>query len=435
MIFYEISFRWNRNILKLLFYFCFMFESLKKKILGFFKKEESSDKKDEKIEKNLERSKEKKAGKKLSKESLENFSKKVSRKSVSGKVKVEDVKTSDASSEVSEVREIVQEVSLKSKSSEISDGVGVDKGKLDVSSDTDEDFSEKKGFFARLAQKITTSELSKDDFDDFFDEFEIVLLEHNVALEVVDKLRDELNKNLVGKRYKKSEAEEKILESLKKAIDSVLVEPPDLLEQIRKKEGVYVIVFFGINGSGKTTNIAKLANFLKKNNISCVLAAADTFRAASIEQLQVHADALQIPLVKSQYMSDPAAVAFDSIQYAKKHHLKVVLIDTAGRMHTKTNLIREMEKIVRVTNPDLKLFVGEAITGNDVVEQAKTFNESVGIDGIILSKADVDEKAGAVLSVSFVTKKPLFFLGVGQTYDALQPFTKKMVLKNLGLEK
>ena len=183
-----------------------------------------------------------------------------------------------------------------------------------------------------------------------------------------------------------------------------------------------------------TTTIAKMAYFLKQNKISCVLAAADTFRAASIEQLKIHAQKLSLPIIAHQYGADPASVAFDAKKYAEAHNIQVVLIDTAGRMYTKTNLIKEMEKIVRISSPDLKLFIGESITGNDVVEQAKTFNEAISIDGIILSKADVDEKAGAILSVSQVTNKPIYFLGVGQNYSNLQPFKKSSVLKNLGLE-
>ncbi len=183
-----------------------------------------------------------------------------------------------------------------------------------------------------------------------------------------------------------------------------------------------------------TTSIAKLAYKLKEKGVSCVLAAGDTFRAASIEQLEEHAKKLDIPMVKHKYMSDPAAVAYDAINYAKKHKIKVVLIDTAGRMYTKTNLMKEMEKIVRVTKPDLRVFVGESIAGNDSVEQAKMFNETVGIDGIILTKADVDEKAGAILSVSYITGKPILYLGLGQSYEDLKEFKKEDVFRGLGLD-
>jgi len=293
---------------------------------------------------------------------------------------------------------------------------------------------EKRGFFGKLAAKLTKSELKEKDFNSFFDEFEMTLLENNVALGVVDKIREELKGSLVGKQFGRKEVEGKILNALKGAIDSVLIEGEDVVKKIKEGKDPYVILFFGINGSGKTTSVAKLAWKLKKEGVSCVLAAADTFRAASIEQLEEHGKKIGVEVVKSDYGKDPASVAFDAIAYAKKHKKKVVLIDTAGRMYTKQNLMKEMEKIVKVSKPDLKIFVGESITGNDATEQAKMFNETAGIDGIILSKADVDEKAGTILSVSYVTGKPIFYLGVGQEYKDLKEFSKGDVLKGLGLD-
>ena len=200
-----------------------------------------------------------------------------------------------------------------------------------------------------------------------------------------------------------------------------------------KKEKPFVILFLGINGSGKTTNLAKMAYLLKQKGFSVALAAADTFRAASIEQIQEHAKKLNIPLIKHDYGADPSAVGFDAIKYAKSHHIDVVLIDTAGRMHTKTNLISEMEKICRITNPDLKIFVAESIAGNDATEQAKTFHEAIEIDGTILSKADVDEKGGTIISVSAITHKPIFYLGTGQNYKDLKLFNKEEYIESLGL--
>ena len=293
---------------------------------------------------------------------------------------------------------------------------------------------EKGNFFTKLIKKISTSKLLQEDFDEAFSDLEITLLENNVALEAVDKIKENLAKSLVGQQIKKTEAPARILAALKDSILSILIEPPDLIKIIKESNKPYVILFFGINGTGKTTSIAKLAHLLKKNNISSVLAAADTFRAASIEQLKTHADKIGVPIISSQYGADPASVAFDSIAYANKHNIKAVLIDTAGRMYTKENLLKEMEKIVRISKPNLKLFVGESITGNDAIDQARTFNETIGIDGIILSKADIDEKAGTILSVSHITGKPIYFLGTGQGYNDLEVFSKKTVLKNLGLE-
>ena len=290
-------------------------------------------------------------------------------------------------------------------------------------------------FLSKFVSKLTTTTLTQKHVDEIFEPLELILLENNVALEVVDKIRKNLYEDLVGLEIKKSsDFKETIKSSLKESIDQVLIEPADLFSEIKKKLDTYVIIFFGINGSGKTTSIAKLAHKLKKKNISCVLAAADTFRAASIEQLETHANRLGVPIIKSQYGSDPTSVAFDAVKYAKKNKIKVVLIDTAGRMYTKENLIKQMEKIIRIIKPDLKIFVGESITGNDAIQQARKFNEAVGIDGIILSKADVDEKGGTALSVSQVTGKPIYYLGTGQSYDDLQDFKKSVVLKNLGLD-
>jgi len=290
----------------------------------------------------------------------------------------------------------------------------------------------KKSFWERIGL-VKKYKISEQDFSELFEQLETILLENNVALEVVDFLRENLKKELVNIEVSKNEIEKTIKQALKISIESLFSKNIDLIEKIKSKEGVFVIVFFGINGSGKTTTIAKIAHYLKQKNISSVLAAADTFRAASIEQLVKHGDKLGIKVIKQDYGADPAAVAYDACEYAKAHKIKVVLVDTAGRMHTKASLLKEMEKIIRVSKPDLKVFVAESTLGNDAIEQAKTFNEAVGIDGIILSKQDVDEKGGTSLSVSYVTGKPILFLGTGQSLDSLKEFHKEDVIKALGL--
>jgi len=293
----------------------------------------------------------------------------------------------------------------------------------------------KKGFFSAIKEKIVTTKINEGQFEKLFWNLELALMESNVAVEVIAKIKDDLKNQIVEKPIKRTKVEEAITLVLKNSIEELFERINfDLLHEIiGKKEKPYVIAFFGINGSGKTTSIAKIANMLKENKVSCVLSASDTFRAASIEQLQQHADKLGIKMIKHDYGSDPAAVAFDAIKHAKAKGIDVVLIDTAGRMHSNINLIDEMKKIIKVTKPDLKIFVGESITGNDCVEQAKTFNESVGIDGIILAKADVDEKGGAAVSVSYATKKPILYLGTGQKYSDLQAFDSEIVIKGLGL--
>src|SRR3989344_3045287 len=261
---------------------------------------------------------------------------------------------------------------------------------------------ERKSFFSNILSKFTTSKIEKQQVEQIFEELEIILLEHNVALEVVDKIKENLINSLVG-------------------------------QESKNHQGTFIILFFGINGTGKTTSIAKLANLLKKNNISVALAAADTFRAAAIEQLEIHANKLKVPIIKGEYNTDPTSIAFDAKVYAEKHKIKCLLIDTAGRMYTKENLIKQMEKLIRVIKPNKKIFVGESTTGNDMLEQIKTFDQALDIDGIILSKADIDEKGGTALSVSYITKKPIYFLGTGQTYDDLKEFKKQDILESLGL--
>ena len=293
---------------------------------------------------------------------------------------------------------------------------------------------EKKGFFHRLTEKIVTKKIDGTQFEELFWNLEVVLLENNVAVEVIERIKEDLKAALVDTPLRRGGVEEAIEKELKHSVEKLFETPPiNLLTTLRGKKP-YVICFVGINGSGKTTTIAKMAHWLKSKGFSVVLAAADTFRAASIEQLQHHADALGIKLVKHNYGSDPAAVAFDAIKHAESKKTDVVLIDTAGRIHSNTSLLDEMKKIVRVAKPDMKIFVGESITGNDCTEQAKQFNEAIGIDAIVLAKADVDEKGGAAISVSYVTQKPILFIGTGQKYEDLEEFDPKIVVASLGLE-
>jgi fused signal recognition particle receptor len=292
---------------------------------------------------------------------------------------------------------------------------------------------EKKGFFGRIKEAITTKKISAEQFDEMFWDLELALLENNAAVEVIEKIKTDLKGDLVDKPIPRTKVQETIVTSLRKSITDLFpVQPPDLPGIVKQKKP-YVVCFVGINGSGKTTSIAKVAHMLKSHGMSVVLAAADTFRAAAIDQLQIHADKLGVKLIRHDYGSDPAAVAFDAIKHAEASGKDVVLIDTAGRLHSNTNLMDELRKIIRVAKPDLKLFVGESITGNDCVEQAQQFNDAVGIDGIILAKADVDEKGGAAISVSYVTKKPILYLGVGQEYKDLQQFDKDKLLASIGL--
>ena len=302
----------------------------------------------------------------------------------------------------------------------------------------EEEQKEKRGFFQKIGERISTIKISEREFEVYQEELEMLLLENNVALEVAEKIIQDLKEKIVGKEFLKKEAETEIRDAFKEIIREILVTPPNLVEQIKEKNSdqsrePYVILFCGINGSGKTTTIAKVAENLKSRGVSCVIAAADTFRAASIEQIKEHGEKIGVKVISHEYGSDPASVGFDAINYAKKNFLNCVLIDTAGRMHTQKNLLREMEKIVKVCKPDKKIFVGESITGNDAIEQVRSFDWAIGIDGIILTKQDIDEKGGTSLSVGYVTKKPILYLGTGQAYDKIEVFDKEKFIKRLGL--
>ena len=302
------------------------------------------------------------------------------------------------------------------------------KEKLEQSlKETIESPTEEKGFFVKFQKRLT-----EEKFEELFEELGVILIQNNVAYSAVESIKNSLAEKLIGKTLKEID----LSGELKNSIESILINPPNFLEEIKGSLEVkhpFIILFSGINGSGKTTTIAKIANYLQKNKLSVCLAAADTFRAAAIQQLEEHANKLKVSIIKKDYGSDPASVGFEAITYAKKNKIDVVLIDTAGRMQNKDSLMKEIEKICKVTKPDMKIFLGESITGNDATEQAKVFNESIGLTGIILSKADIDEKGGTAISVSHITGKPILFLGTGQEYKDLEIFDKKKMIEKLGL--
>jgi fused signal recognition particle receptor len=262
---------------------------------------------------------------------------------------------------------------------------------------------------------------------------EMALMESDVALPVAEEIVREVKSDLVGKKKKIGADTGAIAEqSLKNALISLLSKNHlDFDEYIKAKEKPVKILFVGVNGTGKTTSIAKVARYLMNQNYSVVLAAGDTFRAGAIEQLEVHGNNLGLKVVKHKTGGDPAAVIFDAIEYARAHNKDVVLADTAGRLHTNINLMDQMRKIVRVTKPDLLIFVDEAIAGNDAVERARLFNESVPIGGSILTKTDADAKGGSAISIAYITGKPVLFLGVGQTYPDLVKFEPEWLVGRL----
>src|SRR3990170_7061078 len=269
--------------------------------------------------------------------------------------------------------------------------------------------------------------------EDVLADLEIALLEADVAHPVVQEILKDMKDELVGKRLTRDVSFEEGVEiALRHAIEKVLAaERIDFLAFVEKTPKPVVVMFVGVNGTGKTTAIAKVANLLQKNGYGVVIAAADTFRAGAIEQIEVHANRLGAKLIKHAAGADPAAVAFDAIEHAKARRKDVVLIDTAGRMQTNTNLMDQMKKIQRVAKPHMVVFVGDALAGNDAVEQARTFHEAVGVDAAILCKIDADAKGGAALSIAHTIGKPVLFVGTGQGYDDLIPFDAKWMVEKL----
>jgi len=296
-------------------------------------------------------------------------------------------------------------------------------------------FEKLKAGLNNLVNKITTTELKAEQLQPILEEFKLSLVENDVALPVAEKVCEELSKRLEGLQIKRLEDKRKIVkENLQRVLLDILntKEKIDLLkmaEQKREKGEPLVIVFVGINGTGKTTTIAKIAKMFSKKGFSVVLACSDTYRAGSIEQLGEHAKRLGVRMIKHTYGADPAAVAYDAINYAKAHGINVILIDTAGRIQTDKNLMNELAKIKRVISPDLTILTVDALTGNDAIMQAEEFNKAVGIDAAVLTKVDADVKGGSALSVTYVTGKPIIYIGTGQTYEDLEKFDPEMFIK------
>jgi fused signal recognition particle receptor len=289
-------------------------------------------------------------------------------------------------------------------------------------------FEKLKSGLKGLVSKVTTTELKAESLRPVLADFKMTLAENDVAFPVADKVCDELEKRLNGVQVKRLEDRKKIVEdNLRQVLLEVMLTDKriDFLknaEEKRKKKEPFVLLFVGINGTGKTTTIAKVAQFFKDKGYSVVLAGSDTYRAGSIEQLEEHAKRLNLRMIKHQYGADPAAVAYDAISHAKAHGTSIVLIDTAGRMQTNQNLMNELAKVKRIVVPDLTILTVDSLAGNDAVAQAEEFNKCVGIDATILTKVDADVKGGAALSVTYVTQKPILFIGVGQTYKDLEVF-------------
>jgi fused signal recognition particle receptor len=285
----------------------------------------------------------------------------------------------------------------------------------------------------RPEERDSGAVIRESQLDNVLWEMELALLESDVAMEALEEMKIIIKKRLVGLRVENKAA---ITPTIEKALKASLVELLSKSEfdsniLLEKRESPLIIAFVGVNGTGKTTTIARVTNWLKDNGKSVVLAAADTFRAGAIEQLELHANRLRCKIIKHQSGGDPAAVAFDAVEHAKAKHRDIVLIDTAGRMQTNSNLMDEMKKIKRVAKPDLIFFVGDSLAGNDAVDQAKKFHEAVGIDAVVLTKLDVDAKGGAALSISSAIGKPIAFVGIGQEYEDIMPFDAAWIVERI----
>ena len=322
----------------------------------------------------------------------------------------------------------------------------------EISEDETEEKEEKSHFWSRNKNKddvsadgeatggifsfVREKTIQEKHVEDILWELEMELLQGDVAMEVASEVVDGVKTNLVGKKIKRSnDITELTFNALRDTVAEIIDVPgksmTEMIEEKKAQGEPLVVMFVGINGTGKTTTIGKLANYYLKKGYTPVIAASDTFRAGAIEQVTYHADNVGVKIIKHQKGSDPAAVAFDAVEHAKAQGKELVLIDTAGRMQTNTNLMDEMKKIKRVSKPDLVIFVGDALTGNDATEQAKKFNEAIDIDGVILTKADADSKGGASLSIGYVIQKPIMFLGVGQGYDDIREYDADWMLNQL----
>ncbi len=286
-----------------------------------------------------------------------------------------------------------------------------------------------------LGEDFTTGvgkRIKESKIDDFLWDFEMALMEGDVALDVIEKLKDDIKKELIGKKVKIGVNVGVVVENtLKNSLREILNKNFDFDKFANSCEKPCIIMFLGVNGTGKTTVIAKMAKYLMDRNYSVVLVAGDTFRAGAIEQIEEHGKKLGVKVIKHKAGGDPAAVAYDAIEHARARKKDFVLIDTAGRMQTNKNLMDEMKKIKRVAKPHLTVFVGDSLAGNDAIEQARVFNEHVGVDTVILTKIDADAKGGSAISIAYEIGKPIIFLGTGQNYDDFMKFNPDWFLNRL----
>ncbi|VVC02829.1 Signal recognition particle receptor FtsY [Candidatus Bilamarchaeum dharawalense] len=449
-----------------------MFDFLKKKIGGFIegltkkKSEETEDNKSEIVEQKVEKKEKveiKKPDEKISKPQQEKTTKKlepipekieakktapisekkeIKKQADIPKPKIEEKKpqmervvVTSLVKEKIEVESTIQKTEIKKiEAPEKPTAPKIEKKPEPVVEKKEEKQRIKLGIVSTVKSIITREvEIKENDVKQMLDDFELELLEADVDIGVAEGIKQELNEKIIGAKIPKDKLQSFISDKIKETLVDVLTNEKsfDILEKVEQLDKPVKIMLIGINGAGKTTTIAKIAKLLMDNKKKVIFAAADTFRAAAIEQMEVHADRLGIKIIKRDYGSDPTSVAFDAVNHAKAHAIDAVLIDTAGRQDTNISLINEVKKMSRVIQPDLKIYIGESIAGNAIIEQIATFNKEIGIDAVILTKLDCDPKGGTMLSINRATGIPIIYVGVGQKYDDLERFEPAKIVENI----
>jgi fused signal recognition particle receptor len=304
-------------------------------------------------------------------------------------------------------------------------------------------FEKLRKILSETTKNLGQKSISKKDIDSILDELQINLMENDVAHEIADEMSTKIKEEIQNLKLERNENSEQVITTkLYSFLHELFLSTntktdiiQSILEKKKSKAGPYSIIFLGINGTGKTTTVAKFCKLLRDKGISVVMAAADTHRAGAIEQITQHGNNLNVKVISQRYGADPSAVARDALEHAKKNYIEAVLIDTAGRMQTSKNLMEEVNKLIRVVRPDMKIFVGDSLAGNDTVNQAREFFEYTKYDGSILTKSDADSKGGAAISIAYLTNKPILYLGIGQGYGDLEEFDYDRFLDSIFKDK
>lgn len=279
-----------------------------------------------------------------------------------------------------------------------------------------------KDFSDDVKSAVAEKELDEETLDPLLEDLRLKLLKNNVSLAAAEAIEEELRETLAGEEVRRGKAEQKVEDAVKEVLLELLDDSFDLAHALDEADEPPVMFLMGFNGSGKTTTAGKLGSMLEGLGMDVVLGAGDTFRAASIEQLEEHGENIGAKVISHEYESDPAAVAYDAVEHADNED-KIAIIDTAGRSHSDQNLMNELDKMVRVNDPDISFLVVDALAGNDVLEQAEAYEGM--FDAIIVTKMDVDENGGAIISISQRSGKPVAYLGTGQDYEDIEEFDKE----------